>query len=73
DTHPAALVTGVESGAWEGAHMKDGTTPPSTIAQSAGSEGLRLVPRGPQGLAARLFTASAARWRRRAQLYQRHL
>ena len=53
--------------------MKDGTTPPSTIEQSAGSEGLRLVPRGPQGLAARLFTASAARWRRRAQLYQRHL
>ena len=54
--------------------MKDGTTPPSTIVkQSAGVGRPQAGTTRSQGLAARLFTASADRWRRRAQLYQRHL
>lgn len=72
DTHPAAMVTAVESGTWEGAHMKDVTTSPSIVERSLQSERPGPLSPGLSNLTARLFAVGAERWRRRAQFYERH-
>lgn len=52
--------------------MKDVTTFSSMVERSLKSEETKPLSRGLSDLAGWLFTVNAARWRRRAQFYERH-